>query len=150
MKEEKAYFAMGCFWSIQAIFDKIRGVLKTTVGYTGGIGEATYEKSEKQDHAEAIEVVFDPKKITFLKLLDTFWSEHDPTTRDSQGSDFGRSYRSAIFYTTLKQKKAALKSMKDFQSVLENKITTEIKSFKKFYAAEEYHQRYFMKHGKTC
>lgn len=148
--EEKAYFAMGCFWHVQAVFDKVEGVLKTTVGYTDGKGDANYENIKDKGHAEAIEVVFDPDKVSFKKLLDTFWSEHDPTTRDSQGPDFGKQYRSGIYYTSEEQKRIAEESLKSYQSVVENKIVTEIKPFENFDVGEEYHQKYLEKHGKVC
>lgn len=150
MMEEKAYFAMGCFWHVQAVFDKVDGVTQTTAGYIDGEGDATYDNIKEKGHAESVEVVFDSEKVSFKTLLDTFWGEHDPTTRDSQGPDFGKQYRSGIYYVGDGQKKVAEESLKDYQSVLENKITTEIKPFEKFYVGEEYHQKYLEKHGKVC
>lgn len=153
-KTEKAIFAAGCFWGVQDAFDRLKGVVATTVGYTGGhMKNPTYEMvcSHTTAHAEAVEVEFDPKKITYAKLVEFFFSMHDPTTKNRQGPDIGDNYRSAIFYLNEGQKKtaekilAALDSSKKFRS----KIVTEISPAREFYAAEEYHQKYFKKTGQS-
>lgn len=115
---EKATFAMGCFWGVQAIFDSIKGFISTIVGYTGGHAkDPSYESvcSNATGHAEAIEITFNPKILSYDNLLKIFWMNHDPTTKDRQGPDIGSQYRSAIFYHNDKQKLSALKSKKSFQ-----------------------------------
>jgi len=151
--EEKAIFAMGCFWHAENIFCKIPGVVKTTVGYTGGkIINPTYKQvcSGETGHAEAIKIIFDPDKISYEKLLDIFWKSHNPTSLNRQGFDVGTNYRSAIFYTSEKQKKEAIKSRNFLQRKLIYKIVTEINPEAEFYRAEECHQRYAEKHGGKC
>ena len=151
---EKATFAAGCFWGVEAAFRQIKGVISTQVGYSGGNMEnPTYEDvcSDETGHAEAVEVTFDPKKVSYEKLLEVFWQNHDPTQLNRQGLDVGTQYRSAIFYHTEKQKDAAIKSIKEQQKKYNKRITTEIKSAQKFYRAEEYHQQYLEKRGlSTC
>lgn len=149
IKTEKAYFAAGCFWGVQAAFDDVKGIVSTRVGYMGGeTMNPTYEEvcTGKTNHAETVEVVFDPKHVSFKHLLDLFWKIHDPTQFNRQGPDIGTQYRSAIFYTTEEQKKMAEKS-KQAQG---GKIVTTILPAPVFYAAEEYHQKYHEKHGGTC
>ena len=117
-KTETATFAAGCFWSVQYFFDHTPGVVSTTVGYTGGnFKDPSYElvSSHVTGHAEAVQVEFDPKKISYEKLLDVFWKDHDPTTANRQGPDIGTQYRSAIFYHNESQKKAALASKKKME-----------------------------------
>ena len=149
---ETATFAAGCFWGVEELFRKTKGVAETTVGYTGGqTKNPTYQQvcTDKTGHAEALQVEFDPKIISYDKLLDIFWQNHDPTTYHRQGPDVGSQYRSAIFYHDEKQKKAAIKSMKALQKsdkYKNKKIHTQIAKAEKFYLAEEYHQKYFQKH----
>jgi peptide-methionine (S)-S-oxide reductase len=153
-KLEKATFAAGCFWHVEEAFRTLKGVKETTVGYTGGWMEGpNYQEvcTDKTGHAEAVEVAFEPDTISYERLLDVFWSTHDPTTLNRQGPDFGTQYRSAIFYHTEEQKKLAETSKKNAQKKFKNLIVTEIIKAGKFYKAEEYHQKYLMKRGaKTC
>lgn len=154
MKTDKATFAAGCFWGVEAAFRQIKGVISTQVGYTGGnMNNPSYEDvcTDETGHAEAVEVTYDSSKISYEKLLDVFWQNHDPTQLNRQGPDVGTQYRSAIFYYNEKQKKAAEKSLKEQQKKYKNKIVTEIKPASKFYRAEEYHQQYLEKRGlSTC
>lgn len=145
---ETATFAGGCFWCTEAVFKRLKGVDSVESGYTGGSTEnPTYQdvSSGNSGHAEAIQITFDPKIISFEKLLDVFWRLHDPTTLNQQGNDFGTQYRSAIFYHNNSQKEIAEKSMEDAQKsgLYKDKFVTEIKPFVKFYIAEEYHQDYY-------
>jgi peptide-methionine (S)-S-oxide reductase len=149
---EKAYFAAGCFWGVESIFKKIKGVKETTVGYCGGHTEnPTYHQvcSNTTGHAESIEIIFDPSIVSFQKLLETFWTIHDPTQVNRQGPDVGSQYRSAIFYTNKKQKEVAEKSKTDLEksNKFSSPISTEIIKFDKFWPAEDYHQDYEEKHG---
>lgn len=146
---ETATFAGGCFWCLEKPFDQIEGVEKTTVGYTGGDEKnPTYEQvsSGTTGHAEAIEILFDPKKVSYGELLDVFWKNIDPAAKDRQFCDVGRQYRSAIFFHNEEQKKLAESSKK---AILDQKIVpevyTEIVAAKTFYPAEEYHQEYYEK-----
>jgi peptide-methionine (S)-S-oxide reductase len=152
MKSEKAIFAAGCFWGVESAFRQVEGVLDTQVGYTGGLAERpSYEEvcTGRTGHAEAVEVEFDPERVSYGELIDVFWSSHDPTTRNRQGPDVGTQYRSAIFVQGPEQERAALES----RSKLEREgrfgrpITTEIAPAARFWPAEEYHQRYEEKHG---
>jgi peptide-methionine (S)-S-oxide reductase len=150
IKEETAIFAAGCFWYIEEVFSKLNGAISTRVGYTGGKTEnPSYEQvsSEKTDHAEAIEITFNPKEITYKELLNIFWKVHNPTTINRQGPDIGTNYRSAIFYTNEKQKEIAIKSKEEHSKDFTKPIVTEIKKLDVFYPAEEYHQKYIKKHG---
>lgn len=152
-KTEKATFAAGCFWGVQAAFDQTKGVLRTEVGYTGGTTKnPTYEDvcSDETGHAEAVLVEFDPKKVSYQELLEIFWKIHDPTQFNRQGPDVGTQYRSAIFYHSKKQKAAALASKEKAQKKFKRPIATKIENAKEFYPAEEYHQKYYKKHGMTC
>ena len=147
---QRATFAAGCFWGIEAAFRELEGVVQTTVGYTGGHTiDPTYEQvcSERTGHAEAVEVWFDPARVSYDDLLGTFWSIHDPTSRNRQGWDFGSQYRSAIFVHDAGQQKLAIASRDRLQGVRSTPIVTEISAAPAFYAAEEYHQRYLEKHG---
>jgi peptide-methionine (S)-S-oxide reductase len=147
---QQATFAAGCFWGVEASFREIEGVVETTVGYTGGsTTDPTYEVvcSGTTGHAESVEVLFDPTVVSFDELLDAFWSIHDPTTRDRQGWDFGSQYRSAIFTHDPEQEQLAIASRDRHRSNLTRSIVTEIVPASTFYAAEDYHQRYFEKHG---
>jgi len=149
---ETAIFAAGCFWGVQKKFDLISGVLETNVGYTGGhLDNPSYEDVCFQDtgHAEAIEIKYDPKIISYKELLDIFWKLHNPTTLNRQGPDIGEQYRSTIFYVNENQKTLAEESKKTMnEKVFSNKIVTEITEAKKFYLAEDYHQKYLKKLGK--
>jgi len=149
---EKATFAAGCFWGIEAVFEKTKGVEKTTVGYTGGkTKNPTYEQvcTDKTGHAEAVQIIYNQKQITYEQLLETFWMIHNPTQKNRQGSDIGTQYRSAIFYHTQEQKKIAGQSKKQKEKDIGIKIQTEITPAKKFHPAEEYHQKYLKKQGRT-
>lgn len=150
--QETAVFAAGCFWGVQDIFSRTKGVIRATAGYIGGkTDKPTYKEvcSDGTGHAEAVEVVFDPSVITYEQLIDLFWRMHDPTTVDRQGPDIGSQYRSAIFYFSETQKKAAEKSKAELDGlkVFRNKSVTQIVPAGKFYKAEEYHQDYFKKQG---
>jgi len=153
-KLEKATFAAGCFWHVEEDFRTIKGVKETMVGYTGGdMKDPKYEDvcTDETGHAEAVEVTFDPSVVSYEKLLDVFWSHHDPTTRNRQGFDVGTQYRSAIFYHSEEQQKIAQASKKSTQKKFKSPIVTEIIKAGPFYKAEEYHQKYLMKRGlKTC
>jgi len=142
----KAIFAAGCFWGIQDFYSSIPGVVKTAVGYTGGTSNnPDYEEvcSGTTGHAEAVWIEFDSTIVTFDKLLNEFWSIHDPTTLNRQGPDMGTQYRSAIFYTNNDQKKIAEESKLQMNKEKFNgKIVTEINKFSTFFPAEEYHQNY--------
>lgn len=145
-KPQKATFGGGCFWCTEAIFKRIKGVLSVESGYAGGDMEnPSYEKvsSGKTGHAEAVQLTFDPKVISFEKLLEIFWATHDPTTKNRQGADVGTQYRSVIFYHNDDQKKIAEKSKEEHKNDFREKIVTDILPFKKFYKAEEYHQNYY-------
>ena len=164
VKTEKATFAMGCFWKPQLLFDKVKGALKTEVGYMGGDENAYSNPSYKQvctyktGYAEVVQIEFNPDKISYKDILDIFWKNHNPTTLNRQGLDFGTQYRSAIFYYNEKQKKEALKSKEEMQKKLNSKktlfgtkkIVTEIIKAGTFFKAEEYHQNYLEKNGGVC
>jgi methionine-S-sulfoxide reductase len=146
----RATFAAGCFWGVEAAFREIEGVAQTRVGYAGGsASDPSYEQvcSGTTGHAESVEVWFDPRLIGYGDLLNVFWSIHDPTTPNRQGWDLGSQYRSAIFFDDPDQEKLALASRDERQRSLTRSIVTEIVPAQKFHAAEEYHQRYFEKHG---
>lgn len=147
---QRATFAAGCFWGVEASFREIEGVVATRVGYTGGTTpDPTYEQvcSDATGHAEAIQVWFDPNVVSYSELLEAFWSMHDPTTPDRQGWDFGRQYRSSIFFHDADQERLAIASRDEHQRALAKPIVTEIVPASVFYDAEEYHQRYYEKHG---
>ncbi len=147
---EKATFAGGCFWGMEKLFSEFDGVVSTRVGYTGGhVKDPSYEVicTGITGHAEAIEITFDPAKISFAKLLVVFFSYHDPTTLNQQGNDIGTQYRSAVFYHDDMQKNEAVKAVDLLTraSVFKNKIVTEVEPAGDFYAAEDYHQKYLQK-----
>ena len=148
----KATFGAGCFWHVEDLFRKTNGVVSTKVGYTGGmLPNPTYEEvcTDMTGHAEAVQVEYDPNVITYDELLDIFWNNHDPTSLNRQGPDVGKQYRSAVFFHDENQKMAAEKS-KDLlakSGKYEKQIVTEIVPAPQFYNAEEYHQKYFQKHG---
>jgi len=151
----RASFGAGCFWGVEAAFRQLPGVLEAIAGYEGGTTEhPTYRDvcSHRTGHAEVVEVTYDPARISFEQLLDTFWSIHDPTTRDRQGPDVGSQYRSAIFYHTSEQRTAAeaSKAAADASERYRRPIITQIVPAQTFYPAEDYHQRYFEKNGIAC
>ena len=150
----KATFAAGCFWGVEAAFKKVKGVISVTSGYTGGKTiNPTYDDvcSGNTSHAEAVEVAFDPKKVSYERLLEVFWMIHEPTSLNKQGPDRGSQYRAAIFYHDEKQKTAAVASKKKEQEKYEKKIVTEIVKAGRFYEAEGYHQDYLAKNpGGAC
>jgi peptide-methionine (S)-S-oxide reductase len=155
-KTEKATFGAGCFWGVEAAFRQIKGVISTSVGYSGG----SYENPSYRDvctgttgHAEVVEVVYDPSRVSYDDLLKVFWENHDPTTLNRQGPDWGHQYRSAIFFHTPEQEAAALasKAKLDGSGRYRRPIVTEITPASKFYLAEDYHQQYLEKRGlSTC
>jgi peptide-methionine (S)-S-oxide reductase len=145
-KPQIAVFAGGCFWCTEAIFQRLKGVLSVTPGYTGGKMEnPSYEvvSTSTTGHAEAIKIIFDPAIIIYETLLEVFFKTHDPTTVDRQGSDVGEQYRSEIFYINDEQKREAEAAIKKFQPEFENKIVTKLTKFEKFYEAEKYHKNYY-------
>lgn len=149
--QEKAIFAAGCFWGVEATLQKISGVEQTTVGYTGGHTQnPDYKAVCRGDtgHAEAVEVLFDPQKISYEQLLNEFWALHDPTQLNRQGPDYGTQYRSAIFYTSDAQRTAAAQSKEQAQQRFNAPIVTEIAAASEFWRAEDYHQCYVQKRRK--
>lgn len=151
-KTELATFGAGCFWGVEHILEKVKGVVKTTVGYEGGSKEnPTYQivKTGESGYAEVVQVEFDPDIISYEALLGYFWRLHDPTTLNRQGVDAGTQYRSVIFYHNDEQRKVALASKAKFDKsqVFKNKAVTQIEPHNKFYTAEAYHQKYFDRNG---
>jgi peptide-methionine (S)-S-oxide reductase len=151
---ETATFGAGCFWGIEANFRRVPGVLDAVSGYSGGHMENPSYKdvcTDETGHAEVVQVTFDPAKVSYEKLLDTFWQMHDPTQVNRQGPDFGSQYRSAIFFHSPEQEAAAKKSKAalDAGGKFGRPIATEITAAGPFYRAEEYHQRYLEKRGAT-
>lgn len=152
---ETATLAGGCFWGVEELIRKLPGVLKTQVGYTGGFVEnPVYEKVKTgtTGHAEAIEITFDPKQLSYEDLLKYFFRLHDPTTKNRQGNDIGTQYRSAIFTHSAKQKEVAAKAIEAASKKWKDPVVTEIVGATKFYPAEDYHQDYLQKNpnGYTC
>jgi len=152
----KATFAAGCFWGVEDAFRQVKGVLSTSVGYTGGTKlNPTYKEvcTGGTGHAEAVEVEFDPGQVSYLELLATFWKSHDPTTLNRQGPDIGTQYRSAIFFHDAEQEQEARdsKAVLEKEGVFRRPIVTQIVAAGPFYRAEEYHQQYFEKQGiRSC
>lgn len=149
---EKATFGAGCFWGVEATFRQMPGVWRTLVGYSGGhTANPTYKEvcADNTGHAEVVQVEYDPTKVNYDDLLQVFWENHNPTTLNSQGPDFGTQYRSAIFYHSDEQKRVAEKSKQDLSASgkWKNPIVTEIVAAKPFYEAEDYHQQYLEKRG---
>jgi peptide-methionine (S)-S-oxide reductase len=145
---EKANFAAGCFWQVEEAFQRVPGVVSTTVGYTGGeMPNPTYGDvcSGATGHAETLEVEFDPAQVGYEQLLDVFWQVHDPTQRNRQGPDIGTQYRSAIFFHSPEQEAAARASKTALQERSPREVVTEIVPASEFFRAEEYHQRYIEK-----
>ena len=152
MTQETATFAAGCFWGVEAAFRQIQGVTNATAGYTGGhTANPTYEQvcRHTTGHAEAVQVDYDPRQVTYEQLLDAFWRLHDPTTKNRQGPDVGDQYRSAVFTHTPQQREAAeaMKARLERSRRFARPIVTEITPASTFYRAEEYHQRYVEKNG---
>ena len=153
MKTERAVLAGGCFWGMQDLIRRREGVVSTRVGYTGGdVPNATYRNHGR--HAEAIEIIFDPSKITYRELLEFFFQIHDPTTRNRQGNDIGASYRSAIFYTSDEQKRIAEDTIADVNAsgLWPGLVVTELVPAREFWEAEPEHQDYLLRTpgGYTC
>lgn len=150
--KEKAVFAGGCFWGVQSVFQRVKGVIATTAGYAGGSADtATYDQvtTETTGHAESVEVVYDPSRITYGQLLRIYFSvAHDPTQLNRQGPDVGTSYRSAIFYMNAEQERLARAyiAQLDAQKVFRKPIVTQVTPLKGFYRAEDYHQDYAYHH----
>ena len=151
---EKATFAAGCFWGVEAAYRQMPGVLGTRVGYIGGhVEDPDYKLvcSDTTGHAEAVEVTYDPERVSYDDLLETFWSNHNPTTRNRQGFDIGSQYRSAIFFHSPEQEEAARKAVSrlDAEGRWRNPIVTQIEPAPEFYEAEDYHQQYLEKRGRS-
>ena len=149
---EKAMFAAGCFWGVEETFRKLPGVASTAVGYTGGwLENPTYEQvcTDRTGHAEAIEMEYDPALVSYEELLNVFWENHNPTTLNRQGPDFGTQYRSSIFFHSQEQQAAATGSKERLEKSGRYRapIVTQIVPASRFYRAEEYHQRYYQKRG---
>jgi peptide-methionine (S)-S-oxide reductase len=152
---ETATFAAGCFWGVEEDFRQMNGVVSTKVGYTGGhMQNPTYQDvcTDTTGHAEAVQVTFDPARVTYEALLEKFWLLHNPTTLNRQGPDIGSQYRSAVFYHTPAQEAAAraAKERLEKSGRFPRPIVTEIVPAAPFYDAEEYHQQYVQKHGRHC
>ncbi|MFN0130483.1 MAG: peptide-methionine (S)-S-oxide reductase MsrA [Verrucomicrobiales bacterium] len=148
--QQTATLANGCFWCTEAVFQRIKGVEKVVSGYIGGqVKNPTYDEvcAGTTGHAEAVQITFDPKVVSFEKLLEVFWASHDPTTLNRQGHDVGTQYRSGIFYQSQEQKKQAEESKKKHQPDFKDPIVTEITKADVFYPAEGYHQNYFNQNG---
>ena len=150
----KATFGAGCFWHVEELFRKTKGVKSTTAGYCGGRTEnPTYEDvcMDSTGHAESVEIEFEPQEISYEELLKIFWNNHDPTTPNRQGPDIGTQYRSVVFYHTPEQQKIAMDMKSKLNLITKEKfqreIVTEIKPESEFYEAESYHQQYFEKKG---
>lgn len=147
-KLQTAIFGGGCFWCMEAVFERLEGVRSVESGYSGGTTRnPTYEEvcSGNTGHAEVVRITFDPSVVSYEKLLEVFWRAHNPTTLNRQGADVGTQYRSVVFYTSQEQKAAAEKSLKEIQKTFEDPIVTEVKPLGALYLAEEYHQDYFRK-----
>ena len=147
-ENKKAYFAGGCFWCMEESFDQVEGVISTISGYSGGhLKNPTYQDVVYKDtgHVEAIEVVYDPKVVSYEKLLDIYWKNIDPFDSAGQFCDKGKSYRSVIFFQTQPEKEFIEKSFKKLEKIFNNKIVTLVWKFEKFYPAEDYHQDYYEK-----
>ena len=150
-----ATFGAGCFWGVEAMFRSLPGVLDAACGYAGGkLPNPSYEDvcTDATGHVEVVDVTFDPAKISYEQLLQAFWANHDPTTPNRQGTDVGSNYRSVVFVHGPEQLAAAtaMKATLDASGHFRRKIVTTIEPAPTFYRAEEYHQRYFEKHGRSC
>ena len=149
---DTATFGAGCFWGVEVAFQRVPGVVDTAAGYSGGEKpNPSYEDvcTDETGHAEVVQVTFDPAKVSYEELLDTFWQAHDPTQINRQGPDFGAQYRSAIFFHSPEQEAAAKKSRATLEASgkLKRPVATEITPASAFYRAEEYHQKYLQKRG---
>jgi peptide-methionine (S)-S-oxide reductase len=149
---DTATFGTGCFWCTEAIFQELEGVIKSTSGYSGGhVANPSYKEvcTGTTGHAEVIQVLYDPAKISYDELLEVFWKTHDPTTLNRQGNDVGTQYRSVVFYhnATQKEKAEKYKAELDKSGAFDNPIVTEIAPYTQFYAAENYHQDYYNLNG---
>ena len=149
---DKATFGAGCFWGVEAAFQRVPGVIDTAVGYSGGETQnPTYKDvcTDETGHAEVVQITFDPTKVSYEQLLDVFWQAHDPTQANRQGPDFGTQYRTAIFFHSAEQEIAAKKSRTALEATgkFKRPIATEITPASTFYRAEEYHQKYLQKRG---
>ncbi len=143
---EYAVLAGGCFWCVEAVYERIEGVKSAASGYTGGtVANPSYKRvtTGATGHAEAVKIAYDRDVISYSEILELFWKSHDPTTLNRQGADTGTQYRSAIFYSGEDQKKVAEESLEAAQNSFVDKIVTEITPLGEFYVAEEYHQDYF-------
>ena len=141
----------GCFWCVEAVFQRIEGVISVKPGYAGGKTlNPTYKEicTGKTGHAEVAQITYDPKIVTFKQILDVFWVSHDPTTLNRQGPNIGHQYRSEIFYQTDKEKESAHKVLDEVNNKLNGKVVTVIRKEKNYCKAEEYHQKYFEKRSK--
>jgi peptide-methionine (S)-S-oxide reductase len=150
MPDEKATFGAGCFWGVEAAFRQIPGVKSTAVGYMGGkLDRPTYEAvcTDRTGHAEVVEVTYDSAKVPYKDLLQVFWENHDPTTLNRQGPDWGSQYRSAIFFHSPEQQAEAAASRDAVQPKFKRPIVTQIVPAEEFWKAEEYHQQYLEKRG---
>jgi len=152
---ETATLAGGCFWGVEELVRKLPGVVDTTVGYAGGtLDNPRYEdvKKGRTGHAESLQIVFDPSKISYDEILDFFFRLHDPTTANRQGNDIGTQYRSAIFFHDDAQREAAQRAIQRAQPKWPRPIVTEVVPFTNFYEAEDFHQDYLQRnpHGYTC
>ena len=150
--EKKATFGAGCFWGVEAAFRQLEGVTRTRVGYSGGtLEDPTYEDvcSHTTGHAEVVEVTYDPERITYEQLLDVFWGKHDPTQLNRQGWDIGDQYRSVIFFHDAEQEESALRSKASEQVNRSGAIVTVVEPAQTFYEAEDYHQQYLEKRGRS-
>jgi peptide-methionine (S)-S-oxide reductase len=152
---QQATFAAGCFWGVEENFRHVKGVLATTVGFSGGFTQnPTYADvcTDLTGHAESVLVTYDPAQVSYAELLDAFWTCHDPTTKNRQGPDVGTQYRSIIFFHNPEQEKLARESLKEVEAghFFKSKIVTEIIPAAPFYKAEEYHQQYLAKNGGVC
>ena len=145
---KKVYFAGGCFWCMEESFDKVEGIIQSTSGYSGGhLKNPTYKDVIYKDtgHVETIEITYDPKKVSYEKLVEVFWKNIDPFDRYGQFCDKGKSYRSVIFFENNKQKKVIKKSITEIEKRFNSKVVTLLWKFDKFYQAESYHQDYYQK-----
>jgi peptide-methionine (S)-S-oxide reductase len=145
-QQEQATLGAGCFWCVEAVFERLDGVISVEAGYAGGTkANPTYEEvcTGTTGHAEVARITFDPSRISYEKILEWFWKSHDPTTLNRQGADIGTQYRSVIFYHNDRQKALAEKSKREAQAMFKDPIVTEIQPLKAFYLAENYHQDYY-------
>lgn len=154
MPTHKATFGAGCFWGVEELFRTLPGVVRTAVGYAGGaVPDPTYEQvcTDRTGHAEVVEIEFDPTRVSYEKLLEVFWANHDPTTLNRQGPDHGTQYRSVVYYHDAAQQAAAEASKQQLEQSgrFKRPIVTQIVPAPMFYRAEEYHQQYLAKRGRT-